>query len=196
MSEKSAQDSIKQIPDPGQPEISLKNLTDNQPIANGLVVEGEVKGNWFFEASFPVEIYDANDQKLATVLAGTKENWMTSENISFFVRLEFPKPATERGYVVFKRDNPSGLPVHDREFKVQVRFSGNNESSSSGGCVIAGCSGQLCMEASEAENQGITTCEMQPEYACFQQFGKCVRLTNGLCGWQPTEELNNCLENN
>jgi len=174
-------------------EISLNNLTDNQPITSGLTVEGKVKGNWFFEASFPVEIYDANNKKLAMVLAQTKENWMTAETISFFAKLNFPKPTTEQGFVVFRKDNPSALPQHDREFRVKVKFSGYNQNLLKLGCVVAGCSGQLCVESAQAQEGGITTCEFKLEYACFQQFGECKRQENGGCAWSQTEKLNSCL---
>lgn len=180
-------------PAEAHPEISLSNLSNNQAIASGFTVQGKVKGNWFFEGSFPVEILNANRQKLSTVLAQTKEDWMTSEMIGFFAKLDFPKPLTDHGYVVFRRDNPSGLPEHDREFTVQVRFSGQDRSSRSGSCVIGGCSGQLCIEASQAEAGGITSCEMRPEYECYQNFGQCRRQANGLCGWTPTKELQSCL---
>ncbi|MDO8470236.1 MAG: hypothetical protein Q7S84_04475 [bacterium] len=57
-----------------------------------------------------------------------------------------------------------------------------------GGCLITGCSGQVC-----AENEVATTCEFQPEYACYKQYSRCERQGDGRCGWAATPELSQCL---
>jgi len=59
-------------------------------------------------------------------------------------------------------------------------------------CVTAGCSGQLCISAEQAQNGLSTTCVFKEEYACYQQ-ANCVLLSSGTCGWQPTQELTQCL---
>lgn len=64
--------------------------------------------------------------------------------------------------------------------------------STTTGCVRAGCSGQLCVPASQG---GLTTtCEFRPEYACYQQ-ATCEMQANGRCGFTDTTELRQCLEN-
>jgi len=62
----------------------------------------------------------------------------------------------------------------------------------SGGCVLAGCSSQLCVEENEAADI-ITTCEFRPEYACYQSVGRCERQVDEQCGWTLTPELQQCL---
>ena len=57
-------------------------------------------------------------------------------------------------------------------------------------CKIGGCSGQICM-SSESPN-GITTCQANPEYACYRN-SKCEVQSNGQCGWTQTNELKKCL---
>lgn len=63
----------------------------------------------------------------------------------------------------------------------------------SGGCAVAGCSGQLCVSSGEADDI-FTTCEFKPEYACYRS-ATCERQPNGLCGWTQTAELRSCLQN-
>lgn len=63
-------------------------------------------------------------------------------------------------------------------------------SPAAGECVTAGCSGQLCVEASEGDI--VTTCEWLPEYACYQA-ATCERQPEGKCGFTPTPELDACL---
>lgn len=59
------------------------------------------------------------------------------------------------------------------------------------GCAIGGCSAQLCGEEGEIENVA-TTCEWQPQYACYQN-ATCERQADGQCGWTETTELQQCL---
>jgi len=61
-----------------------------------------------------------------------------------------------------------------------------------GGCALAGCSSQLCVEGDEAADI-ITTCEFRPEYACYQQYGLCERQATEQCGWTETTELEQCI---
>ncbi len=68
-----------------------------------------------------------------------------------------------------------------------------NNGTGSALCARAGCSGQLCAEASEAGGI-VTTCEFRPEYACYRT-ARCERQTTGSCGWTPTTELAACLAN-
>jgi eight-cysteine-cluster-containing protein len=59
------------------------------------------------------------------------------------------------------------------------------------GCEVAGCSGQLCVEA---KNRDImTTCEWKEEYACYKK-AKCERQTDGKCGFTKGPEFRECIE--
>lgn len=55
------------------------------------------------------------------------------------------------------------------------------------GCVITGCSSQVC-----AEEEIATTCEFRPEYACYDS-AICERQASGECGWTQTSESQSCL---
>lgn len=59
------------------------------------------------------------------------------------------------------------------------------------GCVVAGCSGQLCVDEQQADT--VTTCEWKTAYACYQG-ATCERQDGGACGWTQTPELLACLE--
>lgn len=56
-------------------------------------------------------------------------------------------------------------------------------------CAPQGCSGQIC-----ADHEVITTCEVRPEYACYET-ATCERQPDGACGWTPSPELDACLGN-
>jgi hypothetical protein len=64
------------------------------------------------------------------------------------------------------------------------------ESTVAEGCIVGGCSGQLCVDSSEGDIA--TTCEYRAEYACYQS-AVCERQATGKCGWTETQELRACL---
>lgn len=96
----------------------LKNTVVKSP----LVVKGEARGNWYFEASFPVVLIDANGKELALSPAQAKTDWMTTEFVPFEVTLTFSTPLTKTGTLILKKDNPSGLPENDASISIPVRF--------------------------------------------------------------------------
>ncbi len=61
------------------------------------------------------------------------------------------------------------------------------------GCVISGCSRQVCGDVADM-NGGVTTCEWKEEYACYAS-ARCERQGNGQCGWTETAELTQCQNN-
>lgn len=60
-------------------------------------------------------------------------------------------------------------------------------------CTVGGCSGQLCLEASQGDM--VSTCEFRAEYACYKTHGECTRQPDGRCGWTPVPALKRCLSN-
>lgn len=101
---------------------SLENLKPNDVIRSPFILKGEMRGFWFFEASFPVRLFDGNGKEIAVGIAMTPANWMTVDLVTFETRLEFSAPATANGTLVLQKDNPSGLPENDQEIRIPVRF--------------------------------------------------------------------------
>lgn len=99
-------------------------------VTSPLMVSGEARGMWYFEASFPVTVRDANDQVLGTGVAQAQGEWMTTEFVPFQTMVSFTPSSTPTGFVVFQKDNPSGLPEHADEVRVPVRFAGQSERPS------------------------------------------------------------------
>jgi hypothetical protein len=96
---------------------------ENALVASPLTVSGQARGSWFFEATFPVVLLDADGKELAKHYAVADGEWMTEEFVSFTAKLEFAKPAARAGTLVLERANASGLPEHDAEHRVPVRFA-------------------------------------------------------------------------
>jgi len=60
------------------------------------------------------------------------------------------------------------------------------------GCVVGGCSQELCTDASAEPMASI--CMYRAEFACYKS-AVCERQVDGKCGWTQTPELKRCLAN-
>lgn len=105
------------------PMVRLTSPLTNSIITSPLTVTGEARGNWYFEASFPVKVLDGNGKVLGQVPAQAQGDWMTTEFVPFSATVPFTTPTTATGYLVLEKDNPSGLPENAAELSVPIRFA-------------------------------------------------------------------------
>lgn len=103
--------------------IDLYEPAPDSEISSPLKISGQARGYWFFEASFPVILTDWDGLIIAEGYATAQGDWMTEDYVPFTATLEFTKPAYgERGSLILKKDNPSGLPEHDDALEIGIRF--------------------------------------------------------------------------
>ena len=98
-------------------------------VVSPLVVRGEARGSWYFEADFPVVLVDWDGLIIAEGFARAQDEWMTEDFVPFRAELSFENPYEagdpefmRRGTLILQRANPSGLPEHDDAVEVRVRF--------------------------------------------------------------------------
>lgn len=103
--------------------IHLVTPRPQQIISSPLLIQGEARGWWFFEASFPIELKDANGNSIARSFAQAQDEWMAEGFVPFEAKLSFSPPVVGKsGFLILRRDNPSGLPEHDDALEIPVVF--------------------------------------------------------------------------
>lgn len=102
--------------------IKVSNIKFDQSVENPLLVKGEARGSWFFEASFPVRIYDDNNFLLGIKPAQALGEWMTENFVPYEVIIPFAVPSAKTGKLILEKDNPSGLLEYDDKLVVPVYF--------------------------------------------------------------------------
>ena len=126
--EKSFTETIDQEPIPAEEngtandKINVSSPTPNALVTSPLTITGQARGLWYFEATFPVMILDANGEKLGAHYAEAKSDWMTTEFVPFESTLTFVTSTTATGTLVLLKDNPSGLPEHEDSISIPIRF--------------------------------------------------------------------------
>lgn len=144
----------------------------NEEVQSPLTITGEARGGWFFEASFPVFLADWDGKIIANGNATAKGDWMTSEFVPFEATLTFTADAntfSNRGTLILKKDNPSGLPQNDDalEMPVIIKNTGNT-------AVACRSDAKLCPDGSAVGRTG-PNCE----------FADCPTGGNGSDGILP-----------
>ncbi|MBU0981193.1 hypothetical protein KKC94_00705 [Patescibacteria group bacterium] len=110
----------------GEKDSENEDITVSFPEVNDTVecpitFEGEARGPWYFEASFPVKLEDKSGKLIAQTIAEAQEDWMTEEFVPF--EGEFENVTFEGDSVmIFENANPSGLEENADEITFSVKI--------------------------------------------------------------------------
>lgn len=118
-----AEDDLQSKESFGNDKIRVFNPLPEQEIESPLIVRGEARGGWFFEADFPVVLTNWDGLIIGEAIASTQEDWMIDEFVEFEAVLEFEKPSYKNnGTIIFQKDNPSGLSENDDALEFTIYF--------------------------------------------------------------------------
>lgn len=105
------------------PNIQVSQPTINSMVASPLMITGQAKGSWYFEASFPIKIYNSSNVLIGQTVGQAQGNWMTTSFVPFTATLTFPAQITgSSGTIVFEKDNPSGEPGNADSYALSIIF--------------------------------------------------------------------------
>lgn len=90
------------------------------PAGKKFTITGKAPGTWFFEASFPVQVRDANNNKIGEGIAQAQGNWTTTELVSFAATVDLATRYSGSATLVLLKDNPSGLPENDDSVSIPI----------------------------------------------------------------------------
>ncbi len=99
--------------------IFVTDPSPNEKISKQFKLLGQAKGFWYFEASFPVEVYDSNNNLIFQTFAKAQSDWMTEDFVPFVSDINIANYQGEIK-VVLKRDNPSGDTKNDANLSFKL----------------------------------------------------------------------------
>lgn len=146
--------------------IRISTPRPNQKISSPLIITGEARGNWFFEASFPVVLTDWDGKIIAQGIAQAKSDWMTTDFVPFESTLTFTvdkNAYSNHGSLILRKDNPSGLPQYDDALEIPIVFEVITSASTTIPPRSVACTmeAKLCPDGSAVGRTG-PNCEFAP----------------------------------
>ena len=103
--------------------IKLNYPQPNAIIESPLKIEGQARGFWFFEATFPVVLVNWDGLIIAEGYAQADGEWMTEDFVNFKAELNFKKPEyKDNGALILQKSNPSDLPQNDNALEIPIYF--------------------------------------------------------------------------
>lgn len=107
-------------------DIVIMSPTPESEVTSPLIISGQARGNWFFEATFPIQLTTVHGLILGNTQAQAQSDWMTEGYVPFIATLDFNMPNdVDQGELIFEKANPSGLPEHGAEYRLPVKFKNN-----------------------------------------------------------------------
>ncbi len=87
-----------------------------------ITIDGQARGTWYFEASFPIRLEDSDGNELAVSHAEAQSDWMMEDFVPFLATITVPATSSERGTLILEKDNPSGMAENADELRIPVKF--------------------------------------------------------------------------
>lgn len=152
--------------------ITIDSPEAGDEIQSPLLVSGEARGQWYFEANFSVEIKDEAGNVLTEAPVQADGEWMTEEFVPFSEEIEFDasQAETSDGSVVFHRANPSGLEENADSVSVPVTFADTDDAetmnvsvfwSDNAAAAAGDCSVVSSFDRSIPETEGVARAALE-----------------------------------
>lgn len=101
--------------------IRVDNPHPGGVVGKEFIVTGAARGNWYFEASFPIEIQSETGAIIGGTIATAEGDWMTTDFVPFKSEMiDLPSAFTGPAWLILKKDNPSGLPENDASVRIPI----------------------------------------------------------------------------
>jgi len=101
--------------------IVVNNIKDNQQVSNPIKIEGKARGGWYFEATFPIQLVDADGNIITSTVGRAESDWATTSFVNFTAELNYDNASsTGPALIVLNKDNPSGNPDFDQSIFIPI----------------------------------------------------------------------------
>lgn len=100
--------------------VSIAGPASGATVGAAFTVSGKAPGNWYFEASFPIQVRDENGNVIGRTHANAQGEWMTEDLVSFIATVNIEGAYKGPATLILLRDNPSGLPENDDSVSIPI----------------------------------------------------------------------------
>ncbi len=119
---------VAETPKPAEPaadqplsaRVSVTTPKPKTTVGASFEVKGMAPGNWFFEATFPLQVRDKDGNVVARTFASAQGEWMTTELVGFSSTIHVDTGYTGPATLILLKNNPSGMPEHDDALEIPI----------------------------------------------------------------------------
>ncbi|HUO56180.1 MAG TPA: Gmad2 immunoglobulin-like domain-containing protein [Candidatus Paceibacterota bacterium] len=91
-----------------------------QPQENAIVgetfdVSGKAPNTWYYEAVFPIQVRDSDDNLIGSGQAQAQSDWTVASLVPFRATITIQDNYSGSATLILLKDNPSGLPQNEDE---------------------------------------------------------------------------------
>ena len=117
-------DGVSYTPESARNLVSVTLPRPGERVTFPILVRGEARGTWFFEATAPMDLVNQSGRIVGGGFVTAEGEWMTEDFVPFsgLLRLTDEENLSDRGYLILRKDNPSGLPQYDASIEIPVKF--------------------------------------------------------------------------
>jgi hypothetical protein len=100
--------------------VIISSPLPNATVAKTFTVSGSTPNNWYFEASFPIEVRDIKGKLITQSHAQAQSDWTVEGPVAFTASITIPNNYSGPANLMLMRDNPSGLPQNNAEMIIPI----------------------------------------------------------------------------
>jgi len=100
--------------------VSVAEPAEGATVGGTFMVSGKAPGGWYFEASFPIQVRDADGNVIGRAHGNAQGEWMTNELVRFIATVNIEGAYKGPATLILLRDNPSGLPENDDSVSIPI----------------------------------------------------------------------------
>jgi hypothetical protein len=100
--------------------VTVSKPLPNTTIGKTFTVAGSAPNGWYFEAVFPIQVRDPNDDLIATGQGRAQSDWTVAGPVAFTTSITLDTNYSGPADLILLRDNPSGLPENSDEVTIPI----------------------------------------------------------------------------
>ncbi len=104
---------IETTPPPLSKNVSIFAPASGASVEQTFDVAGIAPNAWYFEAVFPIQVRDPEDNVIARGQGQAQSDWTTPGPVPFKATITLNAPYHGSATLILMKDNPSGLPEND-----------------------------------------------------------------------------------
>ncbi len=101
-------------------QVTVTSPLSGATVAHTFDVAGTAPGGWFFEAVFPIQVRDGNDDLIGTSQGRAHGDWMQPGLVTFTSQVTVDASYKGPANLILLKDNPSGNPETADEVTVPI----------------------------------------------------------------------------